>query len=308
MSEYYSIAFYNLENLIDPGESHKIFDPDYSANGKLNWSKEKYLQKIENISKVISRIGKNHSKLPPVLAGVCEIGHESCLKDLIASDHLKPYDYDYVFHQSQDSRGMNVALLFQKSFFKLSKKRAFPLPDPGLENDKSRDILMISGDLYGNKIHILINHWPSRTEGTRKTNPKRLLANAVVKTILNQISKNESSQNIIIMGDFNDGPDSQSVRNLVENDFINPISQWQRPKSGTVRFKGKWMIFDQILISRSFKNENWIQFESAHIFIEPYLIQKSGRYKGYPKRTFNGSYHQNGYSDHFPVFLFFRRT
>lgn len=308
MSEFYSIAFYNLENLIDPRKSNEILDPDYSAHGKLQWSKEKYIQKIENLSKVISRIGKNHSQLPPLLIGVCEIGHESCLKDLIASDHLKPFDYDYVFHRSQDSRGMNVALLFQKSYFQVSDKSAFSLPDPENAKDRSRDILKVSGFLFGNKIHLLINHWPSRTEGTKKTNPKRLLANAVIKTILEQISENETSQNTIIMGDFNDDPKCRSILDLVENNFENPISRLQRPKSGTVRFKGKWLIFDQILFSRSFVDEQWIHFESAHIFIEPYLIQKSGKYRGAPKRTFNGSYYQNGYSDHFPVFLYFTRT
>ena len=307
MSEFYSIAFYNLENLIDPRKSDEILDPDYASNGKLKWSEEKYFQKIENLSKVISRIGTNHSQLPPLLVGVCEIGHESCLKDLIASDHLKPYDYDYVFHRSQDSRGMNVALLYQKSSFNVVKKIAFSLPDTGNEKDRSRDVLKICGSLFGNKIHVLINHWPSRTDGTQKTNPKRLLAKDLIGTILDQISKNESSQNTIIMGDFNDDPDCQSIRDLMENDFENPISRLQRPKSGTVRFKGKWMIFDQILYSHSFKNEKWIRFESAHIFIEPYLIQKSGKHKGSPKRTFNGSYHQNGYSDHFPVFLYFER-
>lgn len=308
MSEFYSIAFYNLENLIDPRESSKIMDPDYSVNGKLEWSIEKYLQKIDNLSKVISRIGKNHSQRPPILAGVCEIGHESCMKDLIASDHLKPYNYDYVFHQSQDARGMNVALLFQKSYFKVIEISAFSLPDTNDEKEKSRDILKVSGSLFGNRIHVLINHWPSRTKGTRKTNSKRLKASAVAKTILQQISKNESSQNTIIMGDFNDGPNCQSINNIVENDFVNPISQSLPSKSGTVRFKGKWMIFDQILFSRSFENENWIQFESAHVFIEPYLIQKSGKHRGSPKRTYNGSYYQKGYSDHFPVFLYFRRT
>ncbi|UCE92753.1 MAG: endonuclease [Flavobacteriaceae bacterium] len=305
MSEFYSIAFYNLENLFDPRESNDITDHDYSANGKLQWTEEKYFQKIENLSKVISRIGKNHSKLPPVVAGVCEVAHESCLRDLIASDHLKPYDYDYVFHKSQDSRGMNTALLFQKSSFNVSEKKAFSLPDPEDEKDRSRDILKVSGSLFGNKIHLLINHWPSRTEGTRKTNPKRLLASYLTKTILDQISINDPSTNTIIMGDFNDDPSSESINELVEKDFINPMAKLQRPKSGTVRFKGKWMIFDQILFSQAFENEKWIRFESAHIFIEPHLIQKSGKHRGSPKRTFNGSYYLNGFSDHFPVFLYF---
>jgi hypothetical protein len=42
----------------------------------------------------------------------------------------------------------------------------------------------------------------------------------------------------------------------------------------------------------------------GNIFISPYMIQKEGQYKNYPLRSFVGSNFQNGYSDHFPVYIY----
>ena len=40
------------------------------------------------------------------------------------------------------------------------------------------------------------------------------------------------------------------------------------------------------------------------VFNKEFLKQESGRYKGYPLRTHAGGVYKNGYSDHFPVYLY----
>ena len=42
----------------------------------------------------------------------------------------------------------------------------------------------------------------------------------------------------------------------------------------------------------------------GNIFTRPYMIQQEGQYKNYPLRSFVGSNFQNGYSDHFPVYIY----
>ncbi len=64
-------------------------------------------------------------------------------------------------------------------------------------------------------------------------------------------------------------------------------------------------MFDQILFNNNLKEAEWFDYQSAQIYVEPSLIQKSGRHRGSPKRTFVGSYYVGGYSDHFPVFIYF---
>ena len=306
MSQTYSIAFYNLENLFDPLNNENTRDKDYTPEGIYKWDSEKYFQKIEHLSKVISKVGKMRSNIPPVLMGVCEVENELCLKDLIESHHLKKYEYDWVFDSSADSRGINVALLYQKKHFKILGQKAYTLAlniEGQIEN--SRNILHITGTLFDEKIHLIINHWPSRTDGTKKTNYKRKVASNTVQQIIDKIYFDEPSAHIMIMGDFNDDPLSDSLQPFKSLDFMNAMEQFHKEKKGSVKYKGKWIMFDQILLSQNLLKASWFNYQQAHIFVEPFLIQKTGRFKGSPRRTFINKYHQGGYSDHFPVFIYF---
>lgn len=309
MSDIFSIGFYNLENLFDPFDMDTNLDKDFTPQGKFKWNQEKYDQKIDHLSRAISKIGLMRSSKPPLLLGVCEVEKESCLKDLVMSAPLKKFNYDYVFHKSADPRGIHVALLYQKSHFELLTYTAHSL---GLKiesgTEYTRDILHITGKLFGKKIHLIINHWPSRTDGTQKTDHKRITASNLVQDLIHQINLKEIKANILIMGDFNDDPSSKSMNPFPSKSFMNPMADFQKQKKGSVKFKGKWMVFDQILFNTNLQEASWFNYLGAHIFVDPTLIQKTGRFKGSPKRTFTGSYHQGGYSDHFPVFIYFENT
>ena len=309
MSNIFSIGFYNLENLFDPFDEETNLDKDYTPTGKFKWDQEKYGQKIDHLSLAISKVGLVRSNTPPVLLGVCEVENESCLQDLVTSESLKNFNYDYLFHKSADPRGIHVALIYQKTHFEVLDYNAHSI---GLKTEKdaeyTRDILHIVGDLFGKKIHLLMNHWPSRTDGTLQTNHKRITASNQVQEIIYQIKKKEGGANILIMGDFNDDPSSESIQVFSSKEFVNPMVDFQKQKKGSVKYKGKWMIFDQILFNKNLQNTTWFKYLGAHIFVEPTLIQKTGRFKGSPKRTFTGNYHQAGYSDHFPVFIYFENA
>lgn len=306
MSSTFSIGFYNLENLFDPYDSPSTLDKDYTPQGIYKWDESKYTEKIENLSKVISQIGRMRSKAPPVLMGVCEIENESCLEDLVCTEALKEFDYGYTFKKSNDSRGINVALLYQKKHFEVLTQNYHPVDfEVDGKKESSRDIMHVSGNMFGKKIHLIINHWPSRTDGTQTTNFKRMFAAKTVQHIIEEVHIKTSEPNIIIMGDFNDDPTGSSMKGFKALSFENPMESFQSEKKGSVKYKGKWIMFDQILFNKSLKQAKWWHFLEAHIFVNPTLIQKSGRYKGAPKRTFIGTYHQGGYSDHFPVFIYF---
>ena len=42
----------------------------------------------------------------------------------------------------------------------------------------------------------------------------------------------------------------------------------------------------------------------GNIFTRPYMLQLEGQYKNYPLRTFVSNNFQDGYSDHFPVYIY----
>ncbi len=306
MSQTFSIAFYNLENLFDPLENDKTLDKDFTPNGIYNWDDHKYQQKINNLSLIISKIGLTRSETPPVLIGVCEVENESCLEDMVQSEPLKNFDYGFIFHKSPDHRGINVALLYQKRHFRFIENNAISVNFKNqIESEGTRDILHVKGLLFGKHIHLILNHWPSRSDGTQKTDHKRISASQEVQKIINEIKTSDQLAKIIIMGDFNDEPSSGSLAPYLKEGFTNPMLQFQKLKKGSVKYKGKWIMFDQILFNNNLKEAEWFDYQSAQIYVEPSLIQKSGRHRGSPKRTFVGSYYVGGYSDHFPVFIYF---
>lgn len=306
MSQTFSIAFYNLENLFDPLENDQTLDKDFTPGGIYNWDDIKYRQKIENLAITISKIGLNRSDTPPVLIGVCEVENKSCLEDLVQSDALKKFDYGYVFHKSPDQRGIHVALLYQKKHFQKIDDKAISVNFINqAKEERTRDIIHVKGCLFGKTVHLILNHWPSRTDGTQKTNHKRMSASIIVQNIIEEINNDDKAAKIIIMGDFNDEPSSDSLKAYVQNGFFNPMESFEKQNKGSVKFKGKWIMFDQILFNKNLSDADWFDYQSTQIYVEPCLIQKSGRYRGSPKRTYVGNYYQGGYSDHFPVFIYF---
>lgn len=312
MVDSFSIAFYNVENLFDTVHNEFTLDKDYTPDGNYQWNQDRYERKIRNLSNVISKIGLKESKLPPVFIGLAEIENETCLLDLIASDKLKPFGYDFVHYDSPDERGIDVAFLYQKKHFELSYSTTYTLflKDNQNMRDYTRDILLISGKLFDEHVFIVINHWPSRNGGVKASDHKRIKAAKLVQEIIVDIYKENKKPNIIIMGDFNDEPDNNSIKNhLLNSNFYNPMLQLQEKNKGSVKYHGKWYLFDQIIFNNSMLNDDVSKFRllSAQIFDDYFLQEPKGKRKGAPKRTFIGKWHLGGFSDHFPVLAYLKK-
>ncbi len=310
MLNTFSIAFYNVENLFDTEHNELTLDIDYTPDGKFQWTQDRYQRKIQNLSKAISKIGLKNTNLPPIFIGLAEIENKTGLIDLISSEKLKPFDYDFVHYDSPDERGIDVAFLYQKKYFELLYSDTYTLYLTGSDNnrDYTRDILLVSGKLFNEQVYIIVNHWPSRNGGTKNSDNKRVKAANLVQEIIADIYKENENPNIIIMGDFNDAPSSNSIKNyLMNSDFINPMLDLQNKRKGSVKYHGKWYMFDQIIISQRFLSNSNLKFLSAQIFDDHFLQEAKGRRKGAPKRTFIGTWHQGGFSDHFPVLAYFKK-
>ena len=59
------------------------------------------------------------------------------------------------------------------------------------------------------------------------------------------------------------------------------------------------------MISSGFlnKEQDGFFFQDAKIFNKPWMVQTDGKYKGYPKRTYDFDNYAGGFSDHFPTYL-----
>ena len=119
------------------------------------------------------------------------------------------------------------------------------------------------------------------------------------------------------MGDFNDDPFDKSIKKVLgakkdrkdvgRKDMYNPFETILVEQGiGTNAYRDKWQLFDQIIISEDFLKKDYedYQFFRAGVFNKSFLINKKGKYKGYPFRSFSFGSFTGGYSDHLPPYIF----
>lgn len=331
----HTVAFYNFENLFDTINNPSTDDDEWTPKGFQHWNSTKYNQKLANLSRVISQIGTAQHSNAPTLLGCSEIENRMVLEDLIKDPQITAKDYGIVHYDSPDKRGIDVALLYQKQFFKPTSYANIPLIIYGketvnkvenIENPEdetiplnktnrifTRDQLLVTGFLENEEVHIIVNHWPSRSGGEKKSNWLREAAGALNQKIIDSLQQINPNAKIITMGDLNDGPFNSSVKKMLNTKgkkeevaalgVYNPFEEMVAKGLGTIAFRDTWDIFDQILITESLIQNKFssFQFWKAGIFNQHFMIQTSGRYKGYPKRH---SATEIGFSDHFPVYIY----
>ena len=197
--------------------------------------------------------------------------------------------------------------------------------------------------MAGEKMAVIVNHWPSR--GAQSIARER--AGYQVYALKEALLKKYPGIKIIIEGDLNDDPNNQSVVDELKavsevsdvkdaHSLYNPwYNMLYKVGQGTLLYKGKWNLFDQIILSGNFivgnpqpdastsasepaqgkkakkgnkdnaaKSYNQLTYRSHEVFLRDYLIQQDGRYKGSPLRTTAGGTWLNGYSDHLPTIVY----
>ena len=312
-----AIGFYNLENLFDTIDAPDIWDEEFTPEGTKVWNSKKYNEKLENMAYVISKIATKKSKDGLAILGVAEVENRNVLQDLVKQPVIAKRRYNIIHFDSDDFRGIDVALLYQPKYFTPKSAKSIPVAlYTGKEKKFTRDILYVSGVMYGEKIHILVNHWPSRRGGESTTSPWRQQAAAVDKKIIDSLIAIDPMAKVIVMGDLNDNPNNPSVKKVLKtkrkikkvkhDNMYNPMEKYFRKGNGTTAYRDSWSLFDQIILSYGWlpKEQNGLRFYKAKIFNKNFLVQKKGHFKGYPKRTFAGGEFIHGYSDHFPVYIY----
>jgi len=307
-----TIAFYNLENLFDVYDDDLTHDNDFLPNSDKKWTKKRYEKKLRKLSFAISNIGKRETGKHPAIIGLAEVENANVIQDLITYKHLDHCNYDFIHYDSLDERGIDVALLYDTTIFSVTHSETFRVhlfDDEGLP-DYTRDILLVTGLLDGETIHVLVNHWSSRREGEKETEHKRIASSDKVGEIISSLRLENEDAKIVVVGDFNDDPSSNSIKRLVEGfNLFNPMETLRSYDRGTTSHKRQWNLFDQILISTNFfkTSDNLYEYNTANIFDEEFLKLFKGKYKGTPFRTYVGKTYKGGYSDHFPVYAIFKK-
>lgn len=306
------VAFYNVENLFDTENDPEKEDDDFTPEGRLAWDEDRYDDKILKLARVIASLGGNNA---PALIGLCEIENRKVLEDLIQHPVLQIYDFGIVHYESPDSRGIDVAFLYQKADFKVLHSAAKELKIENEPDFVSRDALYVKG-LLGEKdtLHLMVNHFPSRRGGAQASEYKRMAAAQVNRQVIDSVWKVSPKASWLVMGDFNDGPSDLSVQKglvtstnpEIENQsFYNPFEKLAEDGLGTYYFRGNWDMLDQILVSKGLLGKGSLRFKegSASVFGPDWLREAEGNFKNTPFRTYAGDIYLGGYSDHFPIYI-----
>lgn len=303
-----SIAFYNVENLYDTINDPLVDDEEFLPQGKNNWTGQRYEKKLNNLARVIDSIGDG-----PGLLGLCEVENEAVLTDLIHHSLLIKKNYAIVHRNSPDKRGIDVALIYRKDVFSPGAVASLRVDLPGEQALPTRDVLLVSGKLYGQPLHVFVNHWPSRRGGEQESAGKRMAAALVVRKAVDSLMKKFPDAAIVIMGDFNDQPGDLSLREGLRaegmqgnSDLLNLSAALAERGEGSHSYKETWNMLDNLIVSRNLAGrKKGLSFvpESAAVYHPVWMQDKYARHTGAPYRTYAGPKFIGGYSDHFPVFF-----
>lgn len=349
----YAIAFYNVENLFDIYDDPHVNDSEYLPNGANKWNTQKYEAKVKNMSTALADIATDKGlKYGAAVIGLAEVENRNVCMDLVRSKALKGRGYKVLHFDSPDRRGIDCAMLYNPRLFHLEDSlyvqcitpkegsndwlgfnvkngRIVTRPLFGDKNHPTRGFLVGIGTMAGERLAIIVNHWPSR--GVESYVRER--AARQVKRLIEALQECYPGIKVICMGDLNDDPDNKSLSKCIackykpaevtdDKDMFNPWLYMLRTLGqGTLQYKGKWNLFDQILVSGNMVDRKMtlseekpqlssldvskgLTYHYCEVVKRDYLMLHEGKFKGAPKRTiYNGEW-QNGYSDHFPTCIY----
>ena len=300
------IAWYNFENLFEPLQHPEL---------KEEWTPEHYKNKVKNLASVISEL---HDPIGPDLLGICEVQSEEVLKDIL-NELPNGNEYAIVHHDSPDIRKIDVGFIYRKSVLSDPEPVAYNVR----KRHPTRDILVVTFQVTnGSILHVIGNHWPSRSSGQYESEPFRIMVAENCAWVVDQFYQLDAEANIIVMGDFNDEPFNRSIQEYlfaIRNRArvqARKNSSRSRPylynltwllmdetTPGTYYYSKNpagWNMLDQIMVSKGILvGNNGLEVDEKSIKIfRPKRIKEGSKPKPYRKRK---NKWVKGFSDHFPV-------
>ncbi len=262
-------------------------EPDFLC---MFWNVENFFEarphfkdKCNGIAKTVMLAADDFGMMPDLI-GLAEVENRRVVQKLVSRTGLRRADYGIVHYDSPDHRGIDCALLYRRSRFRLVFSKPCHLTDSSGRLLPTRDILLVVLEpSEAASVAVLVNHHPSKvgkgSDGRRELAMARLLA-------LRDSLMEEGIRRIVAIGDFND--------EVIPAEGVVPAY----PKgAGTIKFQGKWEKIDGCPVLEGLEARE-------HIFAPPHLSTRDTRFSGTkPLRTFSGPRYLGGLSDHYPIVL-----
>ena len=306
------IAFYNVENLFDTKDDPKKRDDDFTPAGKKGWSDNRFDKKISQLTRVIHSMEDELDDLP-IIIGLAEVENFEVVEALGKSISHNGVEYAAVLEESHDMRGIDVGLLYRKDLVKELDHDSYKIRFQN-KGYNSRDILYFKGQLVNEEVlHVFVNHWPSRREGAKETEHKRVSAAQTLRDQVDEILDEDKNAQIVILGDFNDYPDNKSIEETLgatgnmnaSSDLYNLAYALNAANEGTYNYRGDWGMLDQAIVSKGFMKDKGyhVADDALSIYRQNFMMYYDKKYKEHkPNKTYGAKYF-GGFSDHLPIVL-----
>ena len=298
------VLFWNVENFFDyRNDSTSVSDREFSSLGERHWTKRRFYTKCNAFAKAVLWIASAEGGLPDVI-GLAEVENAFVLRRAVGATALRKAGYKIVHYDSPDPRGIDVALLYRAPAVELVSSKAIHI-----DSMRTRDILHVrlrarddpETPADGLETDYFVCHLPSKYGGetaslSRRARAVDRLLEAVDSVFCHSERMREISCPIVIMGDFNDTPDSPAFEELSRR--FQPLAKPLAAKGlGTIRFDGKWYFIDHFYVSPGMEAE----MKPVQV---PFLMTPDRSHGGLkPLRTYSGPRYTAGVSDHLPILL-----
>ena len=305
LTSFFTLVQINCENLFDTQHDEGYNDYEYLPTSDRKWDNHKYWDKLASISRAIISCGENEEGgVLPDMVTLCEVENDSVMRDLTKRSLLREAHYEYVMTESNDERGVDVALVYSPFSFALLNHYSLRVPAVEGRHD-TRDVLYAKGLIItGDTLHVLAVHAPSRIGGKVAERQREMLAQMLCATV-DSIRAVSPDACILLSGDFNDEADGKSLKILDSASIQNLSAKTQGTNGarGTYKYKGHWGSLDHIFAVG--RIQQWCI--GCRVNDSQFLLEEDEKYGGFqPRRTYIGHRYHGGTSDHLPLVATFQ--
>lgn len=298
----FTVVELNCENLFDCTHDSLKNDYEFLPTSQRKWNKSRFWNKLTNLSKEILSVGASDMQalVLPDMAVLCEVENDSAMIYLTKRSLLRKAGYDYVMTNSNDKRGIDVALLYSPVTFRLLNTISFGI-DLDADESPTRDILYASGEVIsGDTLHIYMVHLPSRIGGSKSAS-LRMRAAVTLCNSIDSLQTTRPMAKILVAGDFNDYEGNEILSYIEQRTGLTNVTCQAVGDHGakaSYKYSGEWKSIDHILLSKYLLES----FKDSRIQDNDFLLETDKKFGGKkPKRTFIGYRYNSGYSDHLPI-------
>ena len=302
--EPFVVVSYNVENLFDTDDNPETDDEEFMPESARHWTKGRYYQKLQHIAQVIHVAGEWNT---PALVGLCEVEGDSVMHALLHRTSLRTIGYRYCITHGNDQRGINVALLYDRTQFRKLGEEELVVPLPHGERS-TRNLLHVWGEVRSSDtLDVFVCHLPSRYGGELASRPKRHAAAHLLRSCIDSLCQERSKSLCLIMGDFNDSATDATLTSILKaqpfpTEILRDSSLYNLffTAKGSHKYQGEWHQLDHILVNGRLARQ--LQVESAKVLRPPFLLTRDKTWRGVrPFRSYYGFRYEGGYSDHLPL-------